>query len=255
LQQLGDAAVSKKISSSEWTGPPGDGRRYGRFTHRVGDHSITTDYQRILDAQRAAEIIPAEVRDVRRLALLLLISPISLWLASLMVDFATRDALVRSPGNILFLWSLVVMAVAAWQLQSRSTALIDLRKVFLAFASAATVAASIGFAYYGIDSYSRVIALAPERTFELYKVRGRRPFKSVIYWHQRSDGSTVEGIEEGHPLPYSQICTLVQRLDGPFGFSWLRVLGRSRRPERGQLNWAIRREECFSSIPLTSLPR
>lgn len=247
--------MSKRISSSDWTGPPGLEPRFGAFTHRIDQHSIASDYQRIQEAQRAAAAIPPEVRAGRRLAMLLLLSPVSLWLAWLLVGFATHDVMVRSHGSFLVLWGLSVMALAAWQLQSRSVVLIGLRKAFLSAACAATIAVSIAFAYFGIDAYAHAIARAPERSFELYKVYGRRSFKHVVYWHQRPDGTTVEGFNHGRALPYAQTCALVQRLDGRYGFSWVRVLDRSRAPRRGQLIWPVRREECFSSIPLSSLPR
>jgi hypothetical protein len=44
-------------------------------------------------------------------------------------------------------------------------------------------------------------------------------------------------------------------LDGEYGFRWIRILDRSRAPSRGQLIWPVRREECFSDIPLSTLPR
>ena len=207
------------------------------------------------EAQRLASIIPPEVRSVRRLAAISLLSPIVLWLAWLLVGLISEDELVRGHGGFLTMWGLSILALAAWQLQSRSTVLIGLRKALLMalMASTGTVAAAYG--YIGLESRAHTTASTPERTFELHKVRSNRLFRKVIVWHQRPDGSTVEGINQGRPLPYATTCAVVQRLDGPYGFSWVRVLDRSRAPARGQLSWPIRREECFSAIPLSELPR
>ena len=247
--------MSKRISSSGWTGSLDEQVRPRASTHRIGDHSISSDYRRIAEAQRIAALVPPEVRSVRWLAFIALLSPIALWLAWLLVAYISHDALARDHSGFLTFWGLGVMALAAWQLRSRSAVLIGLRKAFLVALMASTVAIAAAYGYFGIDANAQVVASAPERTFELYRVRGKRPFKKVITWHQRPDGSTVEGINQGRPVPYASTCALVQRLDGPYGFSWVRVLDRSRPPARGQLAWPVRREECFSNIPLSTLPR
>jgi hypothetical protein len=249
-------AVQERISSSDWTGPVGEGQRRGVFTHHVGDHAITSDFQRILEAQHAATAIPPELRSIKRRAALLLVAPALLWLAWHLVAWATRDQLVHDNSQVLVTGGLAVMALAAWQLQSRSTVLIALRRLFVSILTIATVTLAIAYTYFGIDAHAQAISSTPERTFERYEVLGRKaPFRKVIVWHPREDGSTIQGIRMHAPLAYSNVCALVQRLDGPHGFSWVRVLDRSRPPGRGQLSWPIRREECFSDIPLSSLPR
>lgn len=247
--------MSKRISSSDWTGPPDQASRRGAFINQVGQHSISSDYQRIAEAQRVAALIPPEVRGVIRLATITLLSPLALWLAWAFVEAITRDQLVQGHGDLLTLWGLGVVALSAWQLFSRSKILLGLRKAFLIALMVSTVAVAGAYGYFGIEARAHVIATAPERTLELYKVRGRRPFKEVVVWHQRPDGSTVEGINQGRPVPYATTCALVQRLEGPYGFSWVRVVDRSRPPAQGQLSWPVRREECFSTIPLSVLPR
>jgi hypothetical protein len=70
------------------------------------------------------------------------------------------------------------------------------------------------------------------------------------------DGSSVE-------TPYfwrSQLnihrtgeCFSVRQYKGPFGFSWIKVLETTPRPVNSELWWQIRREDCFSNKPLSSL--
>jgi hypothetical protein len=72
------------------------------------------------------------------------------------------------------------------------------------------------------------------------------------------DGSSVE-------TPYfwrSQLnihrtdeCFSVRQYKGPFGFSWIKVLETTPRPVDSELWWQIRREDCFSNKPLSSLGR
>jgi len=247
--------VSKRISSSDWTGPEELSARSGAFTYGAGQHSISTDYQRILAAERAAAAVPPEVQRIKRWALLVLVSPILLWLGWHFVAAVTRDAMGSNQGHVLILWGLGIAAFAAWQSQSDSKILIGLRRGALMVAFGASVLLAIAYCFVAIDAHANAVAMAPERTFELYKVHGRRPFRHVEAWHQRVNGTNFENGRKGHPLAYATACALVQRLNGPHGFSWVRVVERSRPPARGQLHWGIRRDECFSTIPLSSLPR
>lgn len=237
--------MPKRTSSSGWT---------GTFMHRADQHQITSDYHRLLQAECMANAIPSDLDRVKLLALMVLPSPILLWFAWLLVGLVARDEVARDNSHLLMFSGSIVVVVAAWQAGSRAKAFIQLRRCLLWTLLGATIAAAVAYAYLGINSHSRAIVLPPERTFELVKTEGRR-IKRTIIWHQRANGSTVEGFNEGRPLAYSSVCALVQRLDGPYGFSWVRVLERSRPPGRGQLSWPVRREDCFSHVPIASLPR
>lgn len=243
------------FDSSKWTGPPDEqlAPRRGAFTHRIGGHSVASDYQRFLAAQRAAAAMPPEVRRVIRLAMLLLFSPVLLWLAWLLLQSATREAIAQDNSHVLIWWGLGSIGLSLLLVMNwRAGNLVWLRKAILAVALLATVAVAIGYVYLGIDAYAHARASAPERTFELRSSCGRRCVENL---HQRADGTTVQGARMGRPLAQARSCALVQRLDGEYGFTWVRVLERSRVPGRGQLAWPISREECFSDMPLSSLPR
>jgi len=246
--------MSKRISSSDWTGPAELSPRRAQFTYGSGQHSNSTDYQRILAAQRPLFEFPPETQGTRRLAAWLFLSPLLLWAAWVIVEYSSNDWLFEDNRRYLVITGLGAMAIAAWQFQSRSTGLIQLRDAFLAIMLAAVLACSIVYAWAGINGHAHAIASSPERTFELVTTKGYRIHRTVI-WHQRKDGTNVEGYRRERPRPYSSTCTLVQRLDGSYGFGWVKVLDRSRSPASGQLSWPIRREECFSEIPLSSLPR
>ena len=249
--------MTDPVYSSKWTGPVEDGlqrKHPGAFTHAAGQHSITNDYFHLMESERAANAIPPAVGGVMRLGWMLLFSPAALWLGWLIVDLVTPDIMVGDNRAPLMLWGLAAVALGAWQARSRSRYLIALRKAVLSVGIVATVAAAVVYSYLGISAHGEARASIPERSFELVKTSGRR-IKSTTVWHQRADGTTVEGSRKGRPLPYSRTCALVQSLDGPHGFSWVRVLERSRAARRGQLDWPVRREDCFSNIPLSSLPR
>lgn len=239
--------------SSKWTGPPDEAlARRGAFTHRVGEPAFTSDYVRFQEAERIASLIPLEVRRVIGLAALLLFSPLMLFLAWLLLGAITPDSLGQDNRHWLILWGSVVAALAATQITWRSARAILLRKTLLGLALVATGGASVAYVYLGLTSHSGATASAPERTFE-WQVNCGKHCTTII--HQRADGSTLEGNHVGAPVQEARSCALAQRLNGTHGFSWVRVLDRSRAPGNGQLAWPISGEECFSNEPLSSLPR
>ncbi len=83
-----------------------------------------------------------------------------------------------------------------------------------------------------------------------HKSHGRSPFNRTSTIVAFDDGVTVE--VEGS-AGHRHACLLVRQVEGPFGFAWLRVEARSPAPGRGQLNWPVHREACFSDRPLVSL--
>lgn len=243
-----------RIDSSKWTGPLEEGfaRRRGVFTHRPGEPVFASDYARFLEAERIAAIIPPEVRSVMSLAALLLFSPLLLWVAWLFLGAVTRDEIGQGNSQLLIGWGSTVVALALTQIAWRSVRAIFLRKALIGLALLATAAASVAYVYLGLTSYVNAAASPPERTYEFSRRCGPR---CVAIIHQRADGSTLEGSHVGAPVQDARSCALAQRLEGEFGFTWVRVIERSRTPGRGQLAWPISREECFSNEPLSSLPR
>lgn len=246
--------MSKRVSSSDWTGPINLAPRSGAFTYMAGQHSTSSDYQRMLAAENDALIRSAETKLTKRLAALLLVSPILLWLSAVFVRSMTDDLLINAPSDRLIIWGVAAFAWGAIELVSRSTKVVVLRNALLVAAIGGTTATALAYGRAGFFTHEHAIAAAPERTFQSYQCRGRRSC-TKIYFHQRANGSYVEGHDRSHPSEFAAVCALVQRLDGPNGFSWVRVLERSRSPETGQLSWPVRREECFSETPLSELPR
>jgi hypothetical protein len=242
--------VPDPIHSSSWTGPPDPRERKGIFTHGPGEPVYTSDYQRLLSAQRRAMEVPTELRPVLRLATFLLLSPVVLVVAWISLKLAISEQQISNNVHVLVLWGLSVIALAASQVTSRSTRLIPLRRLGLSALLCATFAVAGGYFYLGRTSYAHARALRPERTFELYKTYGSRSYRQTVAVHQRPDGSTIEGISMGPPVPYAPVCTLVQRLQGDHGFAWTRVLERS---QGSELMWSIRRQDCFGARPVSSL--
>ena len=175
-----------------------------------------------------------------------------LWLAWLALRGLIHDAIVQDNFLWLIAWGLGAIALALLQLVSRSLFAIAVRKMLLVGAVLSTAIFSIAYVYLGIQSHSQASASAPERTYEMRRRCGRHCTYAIP---QRANGTTLEGTDSGRPVQYGSSCVLAQRLDGTRGFSWIRVLERSRAPGRGQLAWPIRREQCFSDLPLSSLPR
>jgi len=70
------------------------------------------------------------------------------------------------------------------------------------------------------------------------------------------DGSSVEAQFYWRSHRYinrNGECFSVRKLTGPFGFSWMKVLETPPPPRNSELWWAIKREDCFSNKPLSTL--
>lgn len=252
--------MSEPTDSSDWTGPSSIAapRVRGALVHRYGEHQVSTDFARIAaaqaDAERKAKEKPPELRGVLGRAWLLLVSPLLLVVANQIVHSTGRDLIVQDNKAYLFAWGFGVAALALSQMVTKSLALIWARKAILVGAFLATVGVTGGYIYVAAKSRQNAVVSTPERTYELYRSTGRAPLRRTEILHQRADG-TLLGRGRWKPVPYATTCALVQRLQGQYGFSWVRVLERSRPPRRTGLHWPIRREECFSDTPLSSLPR
>ena len=244
------------IDSRRWTGPIDEqsGGRRG-LLGRPGDPHFSTDYARLAEAQRVAMLIPPERRGVMRAAAWLLVSPLSLLLAWLVVQAAIRDYIAQDRRDLLIAWGVAAAAIGFWQLKSRTLILARARTLFLRSLAVITCLMSFGYGYLALSSRAQAVARAPERVFQIPERRGRSFMRRTVYHHQRADGTTLEGGAARTPLAEAHVCALAQRLDGRHGFSWVRVLERSRASGRGQLSWPISSEECFGSIPLSELPR
>lgn len=241
--------------SKRWTGASDPTtRRTGLFLRRLGDPQYATAYHRFAEIDRERTAMKPELTGVVMLALLLIVSPLVLWTAWGLMRALTGDFLVRDNGVYLSGWGGAMVALSIWQIRSRSLRWIPLRKAALVAGIIGTFGLGGAYVYGGVRAHDAAIATAPERTYQLCRSRGRSPFRMTTCHHQRADGSTLEGRRAVVPVAYGSVCALAQRLDGPNGFSWVRVLERSRAPDRGQLTWPIRREQCFSTTPLSKLP-
>lgn len=251
--------MSEPTDSVGWTGPSSTAapRLRGALVHRYGEHQVSTDFARFVaqaDADLIAKEMPPELRGVVGRAWLLLASPLLLVVANWIVHSTGRDLIVNDNKAYLFAWAVGVVALALSQMVSRSLMLIWARKAILVRAFLATFGVAGGYVYVAEQSRQNAVASTPERAYEFYRSSGWRSSKRTEIFHQRADGTLLTG-GRWEPAPYATTCALVQRLEGAHGFSWVRVLERSRPPRRTELHWPVRREECFSDIPLSSLPR
>ena len=249
--------LTRPISSAAWTGPPEpmSAPYPATFTHLVGGQSVTSDYIFLRDKSRLAAQFPQELRPVVGSAVLLLLAQGTLWIGSRLLDFASNDWRIADQSDRLFLWACGAIVISMWQIASRSTRLILLRRAVLALLIMATIGLAAGNVYLGMRSKAEAIASRPERVYALSTTSGRGRHRRAMITFQRADGSFVNGQPATTPVEYGRACALVQRLDGPDGYSWVKVRQWSRSPTSGQMAWPIRREECFSNIPLSTLPR
>ena len=69
-----------------------------------------------------------------------------------------------------------------------------------------------------------------------------------VFALQDGTTATVTGYNGG-----ARRCFAVRRLQGPYGFAWLRMIDASPDPGPGQLAWPIDPANCFSAAPLQSM--
>lgn len=231
-------------SSAAWTGPPEamSAPYRATFTHSVGAPGVTTNYAYLREKARLAERFPEELRPVVRSAVLLLVSQLSLWISSVILNATSDDWRITDLSGFLSSWAFGAIIISVWQFKSLSRHWVPLRRAMLALLVLATFVMAVGNVYLGLTSKIAATASRPERVYVLFGTRGRGALRRTIANFQRADGSFVDGRPATAPIDYGKTCALVQRLDRPNGFSWIKVRQWSRVPS-GQLAWPIRREE------------
>ena len=248
--------MSKRVSSSNWTGPIDRTVRQGAFTHRVGEFGGTTDYAWLSRTDPISFAVPEKLRGVVRLAAWSLLSPLVLiggWFAG---GLGVSDEVVSDASGILLLWGMLVVAFAFWQLTSRSLHLILVRTFLLGLLMATTLGASIGYAIVAQRIYTAAAVGEPQRVFRYVAGSRRNMFGRRVanFRHQRENGTDIEGQSKWPPKAHGH-CITVQPIRGRYGFRWLRVVEQVPPPRAGQLAWPVRRADCFSDTPLTELVR
>ena len=237
--------MTDPINSSAWTGPPESMVAPGRLptiTHAVGQHHFASDYQRLTVAQAPFEQIPAEVTGARILAGVLFLSPIALWLTHWALAAATTGLTVHDNAHILIMASLSAVGLSVLLFKISSRTLIRARKALAVLGTAAILALSAAYLYFGAKAYAGAEISPSERAFLVSK-------KDLVDF-ELADGSLLIGRDRAPPRA-SGNCVSVVVLKGSHGFSWVRVVEAVPR-QRHQLFWPVRREDCFSEKPLAS---
>ena len=232
------------IDSSRWADVP---------THDARFSSVTSEYDRanrlqmIVDRTRAGQRPNARVLGWAAINFLGLVI---LWGAWRVAHAATGDFMVEDNAGPLLSWAAIVTGVAS--LLAMQPAFASIRVGVLGALFLTSCAVSGGYVYLVIESHANAAAGQPERSFASYWSRGRGPFRITQPIHQRADGTVIESGVQEVPVPHGTTCELVQRLDGAYGFRWIRVRERSQ-PSASGIMWPIRREHCFGDQPVSSL--
>ena len=227
------------IHSSSWTGP---------IETREPLSCAGINSESLGLGEPALPLSPG-VRQWAVLVAAVLFSPLLLLGAFYFVHAATPDELWSDRREWLIYWGIGVLALVVRELYAGKPANPGPRSAFLALVLMSTMTFAIWYSHLVFAAHADAISSPPERTFELHRTCGR---DCGYYFHQRSDGSTVEGVRGDNPLPYGNVCTVVQRLDGDYGLTWIRVVDRSPPPSH-EIAWPVRRDDCFSEKPLSSL--
>lgn len=221
-------------------------------THAAGGHGRSTLYERALLAERRKTAVRPTLSALQITALCVLPVALVPWIAEKLVSLIIADPLVSFSVNAGFWLSFAVAGAAMWQLASKSERAPRVRQWLLILFAGGIATGSVVTAAATVRSWSHAEVGPPQRAFELWESCGKR-CRRLVY--QLGDGRII-GRDEVRPLaPYGPTCVSVRAVVGEYGLRWARVVERSRGSQRGQLHWPVRSEECFSDMPVGTLPR
>jgi hypothetical protein len=184
-------------------------------------------------------------------AMLLLASPFLLWVADWVLRLSTADLSVTGPAVGAYyllpsLGALALLGLMRWDEAARIC-----RRIAQAGWLAALASAAI-YVGMGVRAHGAAAAGPAVRAQIVHVERhGSRSPDEMVFALQ--DGSEVRTLGDLPGRGNSRGCFLVRRLEGAYGFSWLRILEISPGPGPGQLDWPVDRADCFSATPLASL--
>jgi hypothetical protein len=222
------------------------------LTHAAGQHGQSALYNQLLRADQQEARRRGVGTPLQKTALWLMPAALVPWLANLIASSFIDDQPAASSLAPWWLLSLAILGASTWQLLTKSKAAAGLRRILLIAFTVSIALYSVADAYAELRSHAGAVAGPKLRALELFERCGRRCWRGV---YQAADGRII-GRDEARALPPSTTsCAIVQELRGSGGRRWIRVLERSRMPQRGQLTWPILTADCFSERPLSLLPR
>lgn len=172
-------------------------------------------------------------------------------IAYAIVSYVTSDSLVLIPRTaVLGALGTVMMALLLALLAWRS--ILPSLCRFVAFVgSGAAIVGAVIYIVAGIVAHrSAVLGPSMRAQVEGFDIDGGAPFRRYSTFLLLQDGSRVTA--SGY-LGRRTRCLIVRRVIATYGFAWLRVDEGSPPPGRGQLDWPIPRERCFSAEPLATM--
>lgn len=242
------------IHSIGWTGSSVEQALPGRATPSYAATAlpVTPYYQQIERRAFLASLAPGAFGVMRWQIFALFAGPQSLWLALAFTRTVIRDYSISLNSNWLIQAAIVSAGLTAMQMAMPVRRSVVLRKA----AAIAVLLATFTFAFWysktALEAHAAAHYSQPERIFLLAGYEGSARSRKLVYYFQRSNGTMVDGSPSRPPPASGAICGEVQRLDGKYGFSWVRLRDRSRPPEH-EITWPIRATDCFSDKPLSSL--
>ncbi|MCL6699551.1 hypothetical protein LZ496_12245 [Sphingomonas sp. NSE70-1] len=246
--------MSDRVPSSRGTDPFDKSMRRGAFTHRAGEFGRTADYAQLRKKQPISFVVPDELRGVVKNAGFLIVSPLMLVVAWFASEVGAPGEVASDPSAVLLFWGILVAGIGFWQFVARSRQFVAGRAFMLAFLLVATAAISLGYVYAARDSMSGASVGKAERVIPYVAGSKRTMFRrhKPVFRHQRADGGDLEGESRVPPLEHGP-CVTAQLIEGRHGFRWLRIVEQMPPRGAGQLDWPVRRADCFSDKPLASL--
>jgi hypothetical protein len=218
----------------------------------VGQHGRSTTYERAILAERRSSASRAGFSPLQVTALSVLPLAVIPWAADRLVSALIDEPLISFRIDTGWMLSIAVAAGAFWLLVAKPQNGARLRRWLLIVYAGCAAVFSLTTAIMTWNSWSQAVAAPPQRAFEFAKRCGKGCWRPV---YQAADGRII-GTDKVKPLPpYAPRCVSVREVIGRRGLRWARVLEQSRQRDRKQLFWPVRREDCFSAVPLSSLPR
>jgi hypothetical protein len=184
-------------------------------------------------------------------AMVLLASPLLLWVADWVLRASSADLSVTVPAVGAWYLLPAPAALALLGLMRWDKAVPVCRRVAQAGWLAALTVAAL-YVDTGVRAHDNAAA-GPALRAQIVRVerQNRNAPDEVVFALQ--DGGEVRALGYRPGFGNRRGCFLVRRIEGGHGFSWLRILEISPGPGSGQLDWPVDRAACFSAAPLASL--
>jgi hypothetical protein len=239
-----------RINSEGWTGDiesqTAPGNRWEQQPARYVPWNLSRFDERTPDQSHA------QLHAILVMAVPLLLFPLdTAMLAGFPSDFRTAEPPITLFFVIAAILGVTLLAIASYRAKAARACRVIGKVTWLT-----GVAACFAYFFIGLSAHGGAATGPVQRAQILDSVYERSTgYRAPSYVRRKGalfllqDGTQLTTID----YPAGRNCFAVQRVEGRFGFAWLRIVDRLPGSVPGLENWPVDRAACFSATPLAAL--